>query len=280
LLRARAWTDLILINLLALLLIIVIVSFPSNVLRIILGIPFVLFFPGYTLIAALFPRKESMDNVQRAALSLGLSIAVVPLIGLILNYTPWGITLESVLGSTTAFIVIMSVVTWVRRKQLSDGERFSIGFHVSMPGWGGGTWDRAITVVLAVSVLAAMVAAGYAIATPKVGERFTEFYILDAYGEATDYPRRVTAGHEVEVTVGIINREGETTSYQLVITLDGVRQIELGPIVLAEDEVWEQLAGFTPDKPGENQEVEFFLYAEGKAEPYLEPLRLWIDVIE
>ena len=97
--RARAWTDLIVINLLVLVLVIIILLSPSNVLRIILGIPFVLFFPGYILMAALFPRKESMDNVQRVALSFGMSIAVVPLIGLVLNFTPWGITLETTLGS-------------------------------------------------------------------------------------------------------------------------------------------------------------------------------------
>jgi uncharacterized membrane protein len=48
----------------------------------------VLFFPGYTLISALFPRKDSLSGVERLALSFGLSIAVVPLIGLILNYMP------------------------------------------------------------------------------------------------------------------------------------------------------------------------------------------------
>ncbi len=65
----------------------IIILFPSNILRIILGLPFLLFFPGYTLVAALFTRKEGMGSIERVALSFGLSIAVVPLIGLILNYT-------------------------------------------------------------------------------------------------------------------------------------------------------------------------------------------------
>ena len=70
-----------------------IILFPSNILRIILGIPFLLFFPGYALAAALFTKGRGMDAVERVALSFGLSIAVVPLIGLILKYTPWGIRL-------------------------------------------------------------------------------------------------------------------------------------------------------------------------------------------
>ncbi|MCK4222104.1 MAG: DUF1616 domain-containing protein, partial [Dehalococcoidia bacterium] len=61
--------------------------FTTGPLRIVLGLPFLLFSPGYALIAALFPKKGSLDGIERIALSFGLSIAVVPLIGLILNYT-------------------------------------------------------------------------------------------------------------------------------------------------------------------------------------------------
>lgn len=276
--RARTWTDFIIINLLTLLLIIATVSFPSNVLRIVLGIPFVLFFPGYILMSALFPRKASIDNLQRVALSLGMSIAIVPLIGLILNYTPWGITLESVLSSTTTFIVIMSVVAWIRRRQFPEGERFGIGFHLSIPGWGGSIWDRTLTVVLAVSVLGTMAAVGYTIATPKEGERFTEFYMLGAYGEAVDYPRSVTVGHEVDVTVAIVNQEGEVTDYRVEIGVNGTVNNELDGLVIESGEMWQGEISFVPNVPGNNQKVELFLFKNGETEPYMEPLCLLIDV--
>ncbi|MCD6456429.1 MAG: DUF1616 domain-containing protein [Methanophagales archaeon] len=61
--------------------------------RIILGLPLVLFLPGYSLIAALFPRKDDLDAIEQIALSFGLSIAITPLLGLALNYTPFGIRL-------------------------------------------------------------------------------------------------------------------------------------------------------------------------------------------
>ena len=67
----------------------------NNVVRIILGIPIVLFIPGYLLVSVLFPGKKTekgLDVVEKIALSLGVSIAIVPLLGIVLNYTPWGIT--------------------------------------------------------------------------------------------------------------------------------------------------------------------------------------------
>ncbi len=48
----------------------------STPLRVIFGLPFVLFLPGYALIAALFPGKGDLDGIERVALSFGLSIAV------------------------------------------------------------------------------------------------------------------------------------------------------------------------------------------------------------
>jgi len=93
----RVKSELIPLNIAVAVLIAAIILSPSNVLRIILGLPFLFFFPGYTLMAVLFTKKEGMGNIQRLILSFGISIAVVPLIGLILNYTPWGISLETVL---------------------------------------------------------------------------------------------------------------------------------------------------------------------------------------
>jgi len=96
------------LNILIWVLVIIIHLFPFNVLRIILGIPFLLFFPGYTLMAALFPQKEGINGTQRVALSFGLSIAIVPLIGFALNYTPWGIKLVPIMYTITSFILLCS----------------------------------------------------------------------------------------------------------------------------------------------------------------------------
>jgi hypothetical protein len=81
--------------------------------RYVLGAIFVLFLPGYTFIRALFPEKE-LDNIERAALSMGMSLALVPITGLILNYTPWGIRTTPVTLSLLALTTIFATAAITR----------------------------------------------------------------------------------------------------------------------------------------------------------------------
>jgi uncharacterized membrane protein len=66
------------------------------------------------LMAALYPRGD-MDGLERLALSIGLSLAVVPLVGLVLNYTPWGIRLTPVMLSLAFFAEVMALAALVRK---------------------------------------------------------------------------------------------------------------------------------------------------------------------
>ena len=55
------------------------VAFTSGILRIVVGLCLVIFFPSYTLLSVLFPRKGGLGGIERVALSFSLSTAVVPL---------------------------------------------------------------------------------------------------------------------------------------------------------------------------------------------------------
>ena len=90
-------------------------AFPVNVIRWVLGSVFVLYLPGYTLIQFLFSEKKELDSLERFALSMGLSLAVVPLIGLILNYLPWGIRLEPITISLSLFVVSFAILAAARK---------------------------------------------------------------------------------------------------------------------------------------------------------------------
>jgi len=94
-------------------------DFPLVVLRWVLGSVFVLLIPGYVTVEALFPKGRDLDGIERFALSVGLSLALVPLIGLLLNYTPWGIRLDPIVVSLTVFTVGLTLVAVGRRFRMS-----------------------------------------------------------------------------------------------------------------------------------------------------------------
>ena len=256
------------------------VAFTTGVLRIIFGLCLVLFFPGYTLLSALFPRKGDLSGIERVALSFGLSIAIVPLMGLILNYTPWGIRLYPILIAITIFIFAAAAIAWQRQKRLPSQERFEVTFTVTLPQWAGmSKLDKGLSVGLVVAIVAALGCLGYVITSPKQGEKFTEFYILGLEGKAENYPQQVTVGEEARVILGIVNHEHQPTSYRVEIEISGVKDKEIRTGILAHEEKWEQEIGFTPSEVGLNQKVEFWLYKDTEPQPCLEdPLHLYINV--
>lgn len=87
-------------------------------LRYVLGSIYVLFLPGYSLIEALYPEEGRLSDLEKLALSIGLSLAIVPLIGLVLNYTPWGIRLNPYIAASFSLILLLLFTGAYRRYKL------------------------------------------------------------------------------------------------------------------------------------------------------------------
>ena len=94
-------------------------TYPIVVFRWILGSIFVLFLPGYVTVQALFSGRRELDDIERFALSVGLSLAITPLMGLLLNYTPWGIRLDPIVLSLSIFTLDMAIIGTIRRYGLT-----------------------------------------------------------------------------------------------------------------------------------------------------------------
>jgi len=190
--------------------------------RVVAALPVVLFIPGYALIAALFPDKEDIDLLERIALSFGLSIAVVPLIGLGLNYTPWGIRLDPVVTSLIIFTVAMVVIAQYRRGVIPSEQRYKFPFREIIEGVHSEFFpetssrtDRILSIILLISIIAAIGTTIFVIVVPKEGEKFTEFYILGEKQKAADYPERLTPGDEYPMYIGVGNHEYRNVSYTI-----------------------------------------------------------------
>ena len=297
-------------------------------LRVALGLPFVLFVPGYAFIAALFPERgtssgahgapatdgdapsadgdeSGIDGIERVALSFGTSIAIAPLIGLALNFTPWGIRLVPILAALGGFTVVAAAVAARRRRALSPEERFRVPY---------GRWigtaraelfepssrtDLALNVVLVLSVLLAFSSVAYAVAVPKSGESFSEFYLLteNESGQlvADGYPTEFTAGEERSLVVGIGNQEHEPVDYTVVTSIQRVevqnntsRVLESNELrrfeaSLEHNETWREPHTVAPEMTGERLRLTYLLY---RGDPPANPttgnayreLHLWVNV--
>jgi|APFre7841882724_1041349.scaffolds.fasta_scaffold08145_2 uncharacterized membrane protein len=197
--------------------------------RIIIALPVAIFIPGYCLTAALFPGRQDIDGIERIALSIGLSIMVIPLIGLWLNYTVWGIRVVPIMIALIIFSVIMVQIAQYRRFLLPEEERFSVIFDTFMKGIKDSSpsqkdvpLSRGFRVIIIVALIAAVCTTIGVIFIPKEGERFTEFYILGQNGTATDYPTNIIEGSSEQVIIGIDNHEFQNTNYVVEMWLTNI----------------------------------------------------------
>jgi uncharacterized membrane protein len=270
--------DILLVNVLSLILVLTVFLFPFPPFRIVVGALFVLFFPGYTLVSALFPRKKDLEVVEWIALSIGLSLAVTPLIGLVLNYTPWGIRLTPVTFSLLVFTLLMSIIAIYRRNSLPSGEAWIPNIKIDFSKWYRlNKSDKIFTVSLITCIVVAGGLTAYFASTPKIGEKFTEFYVLGENGKIADYPTKLVQGETGKVILGIVNHEYEQVNYTIIVKLNGTVISTINGISLKHEEKWEKPYIFTANKIGEKLKLEFLLYKNNETEPYRK-LHLWLTV--
>jgi len=303
--------------------------------RIVFGLPFVLFIPGYAFIAALFPERgtgpptedndiqstsgttdSGIDGIERVALSFGLSIAIVPLLGLVLNFTPFGIRPVPIMVTVSLFTVATTAVAAYRRQQLPVEERFRVPYRQWLDTAREELFapdtrtDAALNVLLVVSILLATASVAYAVAVPKQGEAFTETYLLTETDEgdlvADEYPTEFTVDEPKPLIVGISNHEHEPTDYTVVVELQNVtrlnetestartggnattatnttlrvdRAVELDRFQtsLGHNETWHHNHTVAPSFAGEDLRLTYLIYrGEPPADPSTESAYRWV----
>jgi len=283
-------------------------------LRVVVGLPFVLFSPGYALVAALFPERarstddgdhEGIDGIERVTLSVGLSIAVTPLLGLVLNFTPWGIRLGPILVAVGGFTLVATGVAALRRWDVPEAQRFSPPYRAWLDAGRiellepDSRTDAVLNVVLVASVLLAVGSVGYAVAVPKQGGTFTEFYLLTHRDNgslvAANYPTEFTQGQARPVVVGIGNHEHHAETYTVVVELQRVsirndtttvraqHELQRFGAHLAANATWTSTRSIRPTMTGTRLRLAFLLY---KRRPPSHPsvgnayreAHLWVNV--
>ncbi|WP_424019997.1 DUF1616 domain-containing protein (plasmid) [Halorientalis pallida] len=293
-------------------------SWPSltpPVLRTLVGLPLLLFAPGYTLLAALFPAAHDrtddprgwnstdhwLDWPARLALSLGASVAIVPLVAL-------GVSLAGADSATVPFVVTVLVATGaalaaIRRVRLPRPRRLR---PPTIDGWGERSpraWESrgvrlAVLTLLAGSILVATATMGYALVVPNDGESYSSIYLATENGSddpvAASFPSTFD-DRPRELVVGVENHENTRTNYTVVAQLQRVEttdgsisvtqrdELRRFEVELAPGETWERTHEIDPTMAGENLRLTYALYRSGPtgepatAEPYRRTY-IWVDV--
>ncbi len=260
----------------------------ESFIRTALSLLMMLFLPGYALIAVLFPEKTGLEWLERIALSIGLSVAVVPLIGLGLNFTSWGIKEIPLLTSLSVFTLLLSGMAYARRIMLPEDSAFGISFRTSalnlmneVLGKTESKTERTLSVLLAISFLVLIGTLGYVTFMPHEREPFTEFYILGPERMAENYTTQYVQGQSGTYIIGVTNREHKTMSYTMDVRLDN-KSIPLPKnlqnIKLVHNTTLEEPLVITPSIEGTNMKLEFLLFNETEKKVPYENLNLWINV--
>jgi uncharacterized membrane protein len=249
-------------------------------LKVPLGFVVVLLAPGYALLEALFSRRE-YDTPARIGLSFGLSIAILPILALVLDALPWGLRVVPIAVSLTAWIMLCALAMLLRssfwQREAATGDTNGSNLH---------TWWRSLgkrTQLMAVAGTIAFVGVlmiGFAaMATPDPTEQMTEFYALGPDGLAENYPREVDVGEVMQVQLGITNREGVQQRYRVEVRSASQLLGQAGPIELADGATWNQPIQYALQRAGMDQAIDIVLFHQNDSTPY-RTLRLWVNVRE
>lgn len=191
----------------------------NNPIRIILSIPIVIFIPGHVLICALFPNKKTdkgIDFTERIALSLGISIAIVPLFGIVLFYIVGKFELTSIILSLETFILIIGSIAIIIWQKTPSSDRFTIEINITRPKHET-RLDKTLTIILIITAIIALSVFIYAAIQPREPEKFTEFYYTAL--DNNEYPRYLEAGQNTSIILGIANHEYRTINYTIEVWL-------------------------------------------------------------
>jgi len=262
----------------------VLLVLPVPLLRVPIGLAGVFLLPGYALVILLFSKEDRLDLVARLAVSFGLSIAILPLLALLLNALPWGIQPWSMAVALSTWILLCCGIALFRRRslflleevekppsfRLRDGWQTVKGHLLTRQ-------PRLVYILTGVTLLSLLVIGLLALVIRDPNQRMTEFYILGREGRAENYPRGISSGQEVKLNLGIKNHEGAESHYQIEITSGSQRLARLDSISLLDEETWEGQLGFTLNHPGDNQQVQIDLFLNRETTPHRQ-LMLWIDV--
>ncbi len=255
----------------------VLLSYPGTAAALIVGIPYLFFVPGFAVVRLVFWSKTTVE--AKFVLSMGLSILVVILLGLLLVLTPIGLNSETTRASMILFsvgAVALETFVWpasrndkqeVTKERKATEEPFKI--------------DKVVAAMLGTALVVSAISLGLII-TAEYPSR-TYYAMTDEWGNAT-IDTTYDVGTNLTLIIEMHNGEdGDRTFslYSFGTNNTTAFDEQWNNRTLAKGETCSLPITFHLDDRGIFRLV-FMLYIqeEGLA-PYLyseNPVQLWIDV--
>jgi uncharacterized membrane protein len=291
------------------------------------GLFVVLFVPGYLLLAVLFPGRHAAVSgdgpvtsarstprrlaeggtptwTERLLLSFGVSLAIVPLLGLLVAPLSGSLSTRSVVVALNVFVGAGLVVALIRRNLAPADERLRVPVRAAMASLGRafsgkGNADRVLTVVFVVGMVAAVGTLGFVVLSPAQGEAYTGVSLLteNEDGEllASGYPD--TVGDGETLTLRIENDEGVETTYTAVAVLQRVEgsgasvdvtereRLFEREVTLSPGASWTTQHAPQPEMSGTDLRLRYFVYRgeapeNANADSAYRTLSLWVSTPE
>lgn len=239
----------------------------SQTLHWILATPFLIFYPGYVVIAAVFPEAPPVvesETVQpdgppsrlaRLGLALLVSPIVVAVVALLLS--PFAaIALVPLLVGITCVTLLGVGAAGLRRLQLAPHLRDGLLIG-SASNWRVFRFQSRQSAATAVAILLLLGTVITAVAVPPDSEPYTEAYLLTESDDeylADDFPTELSTGETATVHLGLENHENERMSYTGVTVVqsedgDDPREVDSFDISLGDGEQHILSQSFTADDP-------------------------------
>ena len=199
----------------------------NDILKIVIGLTSLIFIPGYLLLFVIFPTKKTdkgIDFTQRIALSFGISLIIVAITGIVLNYTVGKIKLENALISIFIFEISIGIISTYRWFKTIPDERLVLSIDLNLLKLKNNfktknKVDKILIISLIISILITTILFIFVITTPIVNEKFTVFNILGSDGSTTNYPRNITAEENSTIIIDVTNHEYQTINYTIEVWL-------------------------------------------------------------
>ena len=273
---------------------------------VVFGVPFLCFVPGYAVTVALFPRQlpwgadtDASDGLfpfDRLVLAVALSLALAVLVGVNLEFTPWAIQAQTVVGGLAVVTLLaISVGAW-RRSRMQQASGLGQTTIRTKPAAPSAMRTNLATVMVVLAVVVALVSVAVVAGTEQRGESYTELGLLaeDEDGDltATAHPAELSNNEPTTMYYTLSNREQRDLSYTLVVRLEAVTEDGTVTRTAQLDRFREQLGAgestrqehtVTPTFRGEDLRLRYLLYigdapADPSGDDAYRAIHIWVDV--